>query len=197
MLLGPAHRVAFDGIALPAAQVLRTPLGDVAVDAQAVAALRGLPGIGRSEAAHALEHGLEVQLPFLQRALADFEIVPLLVGRCDPSTVVAAIERLWGGDETLVLVSSDLSHYLTDHAARATDAASVRAILALDARLDHDDACGATPVNAALKCASAHGLVPRLLAMGNSGDARGDRGRVVGYCAVAFDRPREVGDARH
>lgn len=219
VILGPAHRVAFAGIALPVARVLRTPLGDLEVDAQAVAALRGLPGVGRSEAAHAFEHCLEVQLPFLQRVLdgraatgvggargpaadagigvrapaADagrpgFTVVPLLVGRCDPSTVAAVIERLWGGDETLVLVSSDLSHYLPDASARAKDAASVRRILALDPRLDHEDACGATPVNAALRCAAAHGLTPRLLAMANSGDARGDRSRVVGYCAVAFEQ---------
>lgn len=206
LILGPAHRVAFAGIALPAARVLRTPLGDLEVDAQAVAALRGLPGVGRSEAAHAFEHCLEVQLPFLQRVLGEhartagapgsaadaarpgFTIVPLLIGRCEPSTVAAVVERLWGGDETLVLVSSDLSHYLPDASARAKDAASVRAILALDPRLDHEDACGATPVNAALRCAAAHGLTPRLLAMANSGDARGDRSRVVGYCAVAFEQ---------
>ncbi|MEN9317097.1 MAG: hypothetical protein RIS35_3490 [Pseudomonadota bacterium] len=208
VILGPAHRVAFSGIALPAARWLRTPLGDVEVDARAVAQLRGLEGIGRSEAAHAFEHCLEVQLPFLQRVLGDgatrpgrvpddvrafpsadgFSVVPLLVGRCDASLAVAAIERLWGGDETLILISSDLSHYRPDAAARALDATSVRAILALEPRLDHDQACGATPVNAALECAAAHGLMPRLLAMGNSGDVLGDRSRVVGYCAVAFER---------
>lgn len=188
VLLGPAHRVAFEGIALPAARALRTPLGVVEIDLQAVAALRGLPKVGASEQAHAAEHCLEVQLPFLQRVLADFKVVPALVGRCDPSLVVSFIERLWGGDDTVVLISSDLSHYLPDGDARRKDAASVRAILAREPRLDHHDACGATPVNAALRCATVHGLEPRLLTMCNSSDTIGDKGRVVGYCSVAFDR---------
>lgn len=189
VLLGPAHRHAFTGIALPAAEVFSTPLGVVPVDASARAALGPFAQVGVSEAAHALEHSLEVQLPFLQRTLAQFTLVPLVVGRCAPQQVSQVIECLWGGPETLILISSDLSHYLPAGRAHAVDETTARAILALDPRLNHEQACGATPVNGALLCAAAHGLHPRLLDLRNSGDTGGDRDRVVGYCSVAFERP--------
>jgi len=186
VLLGPAHRVAVRGLAAPQAGAFETPLGRVTIDAQALALLDDLPQVGVSDLAHAEEHSLEVQLPFLQRALGAFDLVPLAVGRATPDEVAEVLERLWGGDETLVVISSDLSHYLPYAEARRRDEATVARVLALDPALDHDEACGATPLAGALLAARRHGLAARRLDLRNSGDTAGDRQRVVGYAAVAF-----------
>ena len=186
VLLGPAHRVAVRGLAVPTVCAFETPLGAVAVDRASIDALAALPQVVSSDAAHAHEHSLEVQLPFLQAALGPFSIVPLVVGRAAAGEVAEVLERAWGGDETLVVVSTDLSHYLPYAHARAADAVTVERILALDASLDHDQACGATPLNGALRVARARGLTPRLLDLRNSGDTAGDRSRVVGYGAIGF-----------
>lgn len=196
LLLGPCHRVAVRGMALPEADVFGTPLGDVQVDREALAAIAGMPGVAVSAAAHAQDHALEVQLPFLQQVLGDFRLVPILVGQADSASVARVIERLWGGDETLVVVSSDLSHYLPYDAARESDRATVDAVLAFKAGIDHDGACGATPVNALVEVARRHGLAPVLDDLRNSGDTAGDKGRVVGYAAIAFlpgESRREAG----
>jgi MEMO1 family protein len=197
VLLGPTHRVAVRGLAAPSAQAFETPLGRVAVDSAALAALAALPQVGTSDAAHAQEHSLEVQLPFLQRALGAFTLVPLAVGRASAEEVAEVLERLWGGDETLIVISSDLSHYLPYAQAQAKDRATVDRILRLDPALDHEQACGATPLAGALLAARAHGLGARLLDLRNSGDTAGDRSRVVGYCAIAFEpaAPATDGDA--
>lgn len=187
VLLGPTHRVAVRGIAAPTVDAFATPLGAVRLDRAAIDALSDLPQVVANDAAHAAEHALEVQLPFLQSVLGDFSLVPLAVGRVAPQQVAQVLERLWGGDETLIVISSDLSHYLPYARAQAVDAATVQRILALDPRLDHDEACGATPLAGALLAAKAHGLAPRLLDLRNSGDTAGDRARVVGYAAVAFE----------
>lgn len=189
VLIGPAHRVAVRGVALPLADAFETPLGRVSVDAPALATLDGLPQVTVSDLAHAAEHSLEVQLPFLQRVLGDFGIVPITVGRAKPEDVAAVLERVWGGDETLIVVSSDLSHDLPYHEARRRDKATIDRVLELDATLDHDEACGATPLAGALLAARRHRLVPRLLDLRNSGDTAGNRQRVVGYAAVAFLPP--------
>lgn len=186
VLLGPAHRVAVGGLSAPLVDAFDTPLGRCLLDREAIAALDGLPQIGAGDLAHAQEHSLEVQLPFLQRVLGEFRLVPLLVGDAAPEQVAEVLERLWGGDETLVVVSSDLSHYLPYAEARRRDEATMARVLALDARLDRDEACGAAPLAGALLAARRHGLVPRLLDLRNSGDTAGDRERVVGYAAVAF-----------
>jgi AmmeMemoRadiSam system protein B/AmmeMemoRadiSam system protein A len=186
VLLGPAHRVPVRGLALPGVQRFATPLGDVAVDADAVAALRDLPQIVESPLAHAAEHSLEVHLPFLQRLLGDFSLVPLVVGDATAEEVAAALDRVWGGGETLIVVSSDLSHYLPYDAARRTDRDTVDRLLSLDVTLGHERACGATPVNGLLLAAQRHGLRAELLDLRNSGDTAGDRRRVVGYAAIAF-----------
>jgi AmmeMemoRadiSam system protein B len=122
VLLGPTHRVAVNGLALPASKAFATPLGIVPVDQQAVAAIADLPQIIVSEAAHALEHSLEVQLPFLQTVFGDFSLLPLAVGQASPQAVAEVLERVWGGEETLIVISSDLSHYLPYAAAREIDA---------------------------------------------------------------------------
>jgi AmmeMemoRadiSam system protein A len=133
-----------------------------------------------------------VQLPFLQTLLARFTLVPLAVGRASPAEVAEVLDALWGGDETLVVISTDLSHYLSHAQAQAVDARTVQRMLALDATLAHDEACGATPLNGALQVARRRGLVPRLLDLRNSGDTAGDRARVVGYAALAFDAPAQA-----
>jgi hypothetical protein len=186
VLLGPVHRVPIRGLALPAAQAFATPLGTVEVDAEAAARALDLPQVQVSEAAHALEHSLEVQLPFLQTVLDDFKIVPFAVGDATPEEVGEVIDRLWGGSETVIVVSSDLSHYHPYAAARQIDRGTATAILALDASIDHEQACGATPINGFALCARRHHLKPELLDLRNSGDTAGDKSRVVGYAAFAF-----------
>ncbi len=148
--------------------------------------IEALPQVVEHPAAHAQEHSLEVQVPFLQRALDRFTLVPLAVGNATVGEVAQVIETLWGGDETLIVISSDLSHYLPYRVARETDADTARRIVALDARIDHQQACGATPVNGLLLAARRHGLRAQLVDLRNSGDTAGDRSRVVGYGAFAF-----------
>ncbi|MCB1941973.1 MAG: AmmeMemoRadiSam system protein B [Candidatus Accumulibacter sp.] len=186
VLLGPTHRVAVNGLAAPAVSAFATPLGVVAVDRAAIAAIAPLPQVVVSDAAHALEHSLEVQLPFLQTVLEQFALVPLAVGRASAVQVAEVLDCLWGGDETLIVISSDLSHYLPYPVARATDSETARQIVALEPRLDHQQACGATPVNGLLLAARRHGLKAQLIDLRNSGDTAGDRSRVVGYGAFAF-----------
>ena len=199
VLLGPAHRVALHGLALPEAEGFATPLGVVGVDQQASAALAGLPQVIASAAAHAQEHSLEVQLPFLQTVLGEFSLVPLVVGRASAAEVAQVLERLWGGPETLIVISSDLSHYLPYDLAQKLDMGSVQRMLRLEAGLNHEQACGATPVNGLLAYAGKHGLKPELLDLRNSGDTAGDKSRVVGYAALAFHEtasPEKTADER-
>jgi hypothetical protein len=186
VILGPCHRVPVRGLALPAATAFETPLGTLRVDPAAVNAIAGMPGVLVSDAAHADEHALEVQLPFLQRALGDVTIVPLVVGAASAAQVADVLERLWGGPETLIVISSDLSHYHRYEDAQAIDAATVQAILALDPALDHEQACGATPIMGLVEVARRRKLMPELLDLRNSGDTAGDKRRVVGYASFAF-----------
>ena len=186
VLLGPAHRVAVRGLALPEAVAFDTPLGRVALDIDGLQALADLPQVTVNAAAHAGEHSLEVQLPFLQVLLPQFVLLPLVVGAASPEAVAEVLERVWGGPETLVVISSDLSHYLPYAEARSVDQATVARILALDGPLSHEQACGGTPVNGLLLAARRHGLCPDLLDLRNSGDTAGPRDRVVGYAALAF-----------
>jgi AmmeMemoRadiSam system protein B len=186
VLLGPTHRIGVRGLALPTCDAFATPLGQVPVDHEAEALLAGLPQVIRHSATHAQEHSLEVQLPFLQEVLGDFSLVPLAVGDASPEEVAQVLETLWGGPETLIVISSDLSHYHSWATARELDGASARSILSLSLLRDHEQACGATPVNGLLLAARHHGLVPRMLDLRNSGDTAGDRHRVVGYGAFAF-----------
>jgi AmmeMemoRadiSam system protein B len=178
VLLGPAHFAWLEGVALPEAAAFETPLGLVALE---------LPdGLPRDRAAHAREHSLEVEVPFLQVALQGrWKLVPLAVGDADPEAVAGVLDRLWGGPETLVVISSDLSHYLPYREARLMDAATAREILALGC-LDRRAACGAAPVNGLLVAARRRKLRAELVDLRNSGDTAGDKSRVVGYGAFAF-----------
>jgi MEMO1 family protein len=189
VLLGPAHRVRLRGLAAPAAAAFATPLGQVPLDRASLRALLALPQLSISDSAHAEEHSLEVHLPFLQETLGSFELVPLVVGEASREDVAQVLDRLWGGAETLIVVSSDLSHYLPYARACARDAFTAEAILQLRPDIDHDQACGATPINGLLQLARSRRLKPLLLALRNSGDTAGDKARVVGYAAFAFDEP--------
>jgi hypothetical protein len=194
VLLGPTHRMAVRGVAIPAAKAFATPLGEVELDTELLQRLARLPNVVTSDAAHAAEHSLEVQLPFLQAVLEDFKLVPLAVGNIAVEDLATLLDGIWGGEETLIIVSSDLSHYHAYPAAQALDSATVERVIALAPDVDHEQACGATPLNAAVAIAKRRGLRPQLLSMCNSGDTAGDRARVVGYCAIAFAGDT---DARH
>ena len=176
-----------DGLAAPEADAFETPLGQIALDVAALASLDNLPQVVRDDKAHEREHSLEVQLPFLQTLLESFTLVPLVVGDASAEAVAQVLERLWGGEETLIVISSDLSHYLPYEQAQAVDRATAQRILGFDATLAPHDACGAAPINGALLAARRRGLTPRLLDLRNSGDTAGDRDRVVGYGAFAFE----------
>jgi AmmeMemoRadiSam system protein B len=177
----------FPGIALPTAHTFATPLGPIPVDVDAVALLLEVPDVMTLDVAHAQEHSLETHLPFLQVALKRFSVVPMVVGDASPEAVAAVLEQLWGGPETLICVSSDLSHYHAYDEARRMDAQTSRAIETLDdTTLDAEHACGWLPVRGLLRAARRHGLTARALDVRNSGDTAGSRDKVVGYGAYAF-----------
>jgi len=193
VLLGPVHRVPVRGLALPGVDAFETPLGRVPIDAEGARILASFRQVVESRAAHAMEHSLEVQLPFLQRMLGEFALLPLAVGDAKPQEVRDVIERLWGGPETLFILSTDLSHYHPYDEARALDQATLSRIAAFDTDINHEEACGATPLNGFLAAARARGLSIRLLGACNSGDTAGGRERVVGYSAFALYEGSRVG----
>jgi MEMO1 family protein len=193
VLIGPAHYVAVRGIAVPTADAFETPLGRVPVDRDALSAIADLPFVVEADAAHAPEHALEVELPFLQTLLGSFALVPLLVGDADPRQVAQLLGRLWGGPDTLIIVSSDLSHYHDYDTARRLDAATAAAIERGEWRsVGPDRACGFLAVAGLLVEADRRGLAARRLALCNSGDTAGPRDRVVGYGAWMWEEtPRD------
>jgi MEMO1 family protein len=186
ILLGPTHRAPVRGIALPEANAFATPLGEVQIDQDAIRRLARIPQVVVYDAAHASEHSLEVQLPFLQSVLHDFTLVPLAVGDAKAEEVAGVLEVLWGGPETLVVISSDLSHYLPYDVARQVDNKTVGRILCGRQLTSFEQACGALPINGLLLAAGRHKLTPKLVSQCNSGDTAGDRRRVVGYAAIEF-----------
>ncbi len=185
VLLGPSHRVALDGVAAPTARLLRTPLGDVEVDRDAL----DRAGIARSDVVHAREHSLEVQLPFLQRVAPRARVCPIACGRASRDDVARVIESLWGGPETLVVISTDLSHYLPYAEGREKDTRTAEKIVALDSDLDGDEACGYVGLRGLLVVAKRKKLACRLIDLRSSGDTRGPRAEVVGYGAFALTEP--------
>jgi AmmeMemoRadiSam system protein B len=187
VLLGPAHRMAFRGLAYSRAKRFRTPLGEVTVDRTALESLADLPQVHELDRPFDGEHCLEVQLPFLQTLLTDFKVVPLLVGEAEAGSVAEVLERLWGGEETLIVISSDLSHYLDYASAQTIDAATSSAIERLEPEaIGHHQACGRNPLNGLLVEARRHGLHAVTLDLRNSGDTAGPRSQVVGYGAYVF-----------
>lgn len=194
VLAGPAHRVYVRGAAVPRAAAFATPLGKIELDEEVLERLRALPFVETSDEAHALEHSLEVHLPFLQAVLGGFRLVPVVVGDASPDEMATLLDAAWGGEETLVVVSSDLSHYLPYPTAREKDRETARAIVSLAPRIEPDEACGAAPVNGLLEVARRRGMQAQLLDLRSSGDTAGGRGQVVGYGAFAF-REREASHA--
>jgi AmmeMemoRadiSam system protein B len=189
VLAGPAHRVYVSGAAVPAAHAFASPLGSVPLDREALDLLRALDFVEVSDRAHAREHSLEVHLPFLQSVLGEFSLVPLVVGDASPGQMALLFDMLWGGAETLIVVSSDLSHYLPYDSARGRDRATAMAIVNLEARLVPEEACGAAPINGLLQAARGHGMSVEMVDLRNSGDTAGGLDRVVGYGAFAFTEP--------
>lgn len=186
VLLGPSHFVPFEGLALGGAIRWATPLGEVEMDGEGSRDSLLLPQVRVIPSAHAKEHSLEVELPFLQRTFPDAKVVALVVGRAREEDVAEVIEATWGGPETAFVLSSDLSHYLPYEAARQADRVTAAEILALRGPLSGEQACGAAPVNGFLEVARRRNLRVELLDLRSSGDTAGDRGRVVGYGAFAF-----------
>lgn len=186
VLLGPCHRVPVRGMALCSAAAYRMPGGDVRLDTSE-SDLLDVPGVQVFDCAHVGEHSLEVHLPFLQTVLDEFIVLPIVVGDASAEQVADVLDRLWGGDETLIVVSSDLCHYLPYDKARARDAVTCKAIEHFDIdTISHDMACGATPVSGLLLAARRHGLDVTTLDLRNSGDTAGGRDAVVGYGAWMF-----------
>ncbi|MGO9686897.1 MAG: AmmeMemoRadiSam system protein B [Beijerinckiaceae bacterium] len=187
VLIGPAHYLHVRGIAAPTVDAFETPLGRVPIDVEALHMIADLPSVIRADAPHAPEHALEVELPFLQTALGSFRVVPLLVGNAAPRDVADVLRRLWGGPETLIVVSSDLSHYHSYETARRLDLSTAAAIERGDwSSLGPNEACGCFAVAGLLMEAKRHGFKARRLSLCNSGDTAGSRDRVVGYGAWMF-----------
>jgi MEMO1 family protein len=186
VLVGPSHRVPLRGLGLSGVEAFATPLGTVPLDLAAAAAVGRLAQVAVRPDAHEEEHSLEVELPFLQVLLGPFELLPLVAGEASGEEVAEVLDQVWGGDDTVIVVSSDLSHYLPAAAAERSDRDTAARIQALDGPLGGRQACGAVPINGLLVAARRRGLVPRLLDLRHSGDTAGDRSRVVGYGAWAF-----------
>ncbi len=186
VVFGPSHRVAVDGLALSGAEAFRTPLGDLAVDIDAVGRLERLRSVSVNDDAHAAEHSIEVQLPFVQTVFPSASIVPVAVGAAAPDDVARAYGEVWGGPRTVIVASSDLSHYHDYAAARRLDASTADSIVAGDvAAISLPRACGALPVAGLVAAAAQRGLIIECLELCNSGDTAGSRDRVVGYGAFS------------
>lgn len=187
VLIGPSHRVPFDGLAISTADWFETPMGLIAVDRQAESDIISIDGVHALEQAHAREHSLEVQLPFLQFLLDNFKIVPIVAGHASPQLIAKVLDKLWRDTETLIVISSDLSHYLDYDSARETDAETSQAILKMDNHIiDGYHACGCVGINGLLLYARQHDLHGHILDLRNSGDTAGKRDSVVGYGAYLF-----------
>ena len=187
ILLGPTHRVAVRGLAVPSVDAFETPLGRVNVDRIALSAVSDLRQVTTDDRPHAAEHSLEVQLPLLQRVLPQFSIAPFAVGMTDGGAVAEVLDRLWGGPETRIVVSSDLSHYLAYDEARKLDTTTAAAIEGLNGRtITFDQACGRLPIQGLMTCAKSRGLTVERIDLKSSGDTAGPKDRVVGYGAWAF-----------
>lgn len=183
VLLGPVHDSSLKGLAIPTADAFRTPLGAVTVNTSAIETLSRLPDVTFSDDAHLVEHSIEVQLPFLQTILDDFQLVPIIVGDCPPSSVAKAIDSVWGGPETLIVISSDLSQDLPYDEAKVADAATTDRILHKSCDLTHEEACGAVAINGLMQSQNAQPLKIKAIEVRNSGDSVGHKDHVVGYGA--------------
>lgn len=183
VLLGPSHRIPLTGVAAPDDDVFRTPLGAIRINQKMIAALKELPFVESNNLAHTFEHSLEVQLPFLQHVLGDFDLTPLVIGQANTNDIAQLLEHCGVGEDTLLVVSTDLSHYLSYDEARQVDSATAMKISHLESALSGEQACGHIGLNGLLQFARIHHLAVEKVGVNNSGDTAGDRGRVVGYGA--------------
>jgi AmmeMemoRadiSam system protein B len=190
VLIGPSHFVSFSGLAVPQVAAFETPLGVVSIDDSMRREVLRLPHVVATDLPHAREHSLEVQLPFLQVLLREFRVLPIATGQATVRQVATVLEHVWGDEETLIVVSSDLSHYLRYDAARSIDATTAQEILARSTALDGEQACGCTGINGLMQVAAERALDVRLLDLRNSGDTTAERSRVVGYGAFALYETR-------
>jgi hypothetical protein len=187
VVVGPAHRVRLSGVGLSSARAWATPLGNLELDISTCADLSELPGVVVSDAAHAPEHSIEVHLPFVREVFGEVPIVPLVVGGTDRNQVASVLDAVWGGPETAIVVSSDLSHYLDDTSARVRDRATSHAIVeARAADVGPHEACGFLPIGGLLTSALRHRLGLRPLSLTTSADTAGEPTRVVGYGSFAL-----------
>lgn len=186
ILLGPSHRIPFEGLAMPEARAFSTPLGSIPLDTLIMQELLQFSQIQVLDAAHSQEHSLEVQCPFLQQSLDNFRLVPLVVGDASPFAVAEILDYLWGGDETLIIISTDLSHYLTYEEANHRDGLTRKAIEQFSTSITGGQACGCYPLNGMMKVAQRRGMEVITLDVRNSGDTAGDKRRVVGYGAFVI-----------
>lgn len=186
VLLGPSHRIPLQGLALPDCDAFATPLGQIPLDLDAMAALQSFNQVQVLDQAHALEHSLEVQCPFLQACLGEFKLIPIVVGDCSALSVAEVIEQLWGDQETLIIISSDLSHFHNYEEACHRDQQTTKAIEQLSSNLTGGQACGCNPLNGMLKVAQRRGMEVITLDVRNSGDTSSDKSRVVGYGAFVI-----------
>jgi AmmeMemoRadiSam system protein B/AmmeMemoRadiSam system protein A len=197
ILLGPCHRVAVNGLALSGADAFETPLGPVELDKDAANLIADLPQVQVFDATHAQEHSLEVHLPFLMSVIDDFKLLPIVVGQTTPDQVAEVLERLWGGPETLIVVSSDLSHYLDYDSAREIDGRTCQAIEHLaPEQISNHGACGRFPLGGLLKLAKAKGMTVETVDLRNSGDTAGPKDRVVGYGSWLFIEQAQPGGGK-
>lgn len=188
VLLGPSHFLPFDGIALPSVDAFATPLGMIPLDRTTASTLADLDFVSIRDSPHSREHSLEVQLPFLQKILEAFELVPLAVSDATPAQVGEVIDRLWGDERTLILISSDLSHYQDYERARRIDENTARAIDELSREdIDPNEACGCRPINGMIHTARRRRMKCTRLDLRNSGDTAGPSDQVVGYGAWALE----------
>jgi AmmeMemoRadiSam system protein B/AmmeMemoRadiSam system protein A len=195
VMLGPVHRVPVRGLAVPTDEAFDTPLGRIAIDRAALETVRTLPQVVASDRAHLHEHALEVQLPFLQRQLGEFTLAPFAVGMATVEEVAQVIDALWGARETLIVISTDMSHYHPYTEARQIDGHTLSRIADFATDLHHEEACGATALNGFLALARQRKLNIKLLAACNSGDTAGGKGKVVGYSSFAlYEADTEVSE---
>ncbi len=188
VLLGPSHRVAFKGCALSSADFYITPLGEIAIDKESYPSINALPFVHERDIAHLEEHSLEVQLPFLQLLLRDFLLLPIVVGNATPEQVAVLLNLVWGGDETLIIISSDLSHYHSYDTAQTMDEKTSLAIEILEPKhIGHNQACGHIPINGLLLAAKQRNMSARTIDLRSSGDTAGSKDQVVGYGAYVFE----------
>lgn len=195
VILGPAHTLFFKGIAYDSAEQFASPLGTIDQDQELLAKITDLPFVYRLPEAHKKEHSLEVQFPFCQVLFSKFTVLPLIVGETHPEQVAQLIERIWGNDDTLLIISSDLSHYLPYEIAQRLDHKTCFAIDTLNEEsLAHEGACGYYPLRGFLHFARQKQLLGRLLDLRNSGDTAGEKDKVVGYASYHFYEDLHFGD---